>query len=92
MRAPGSKSFVSPFLFLQAFGAVEKEDGQVVFNGENSMDAWDFLMRLLEHLQLEEEAEIGRDPAKKTTVQEYLEGESSAKASGFTYLAQSAYG
>lgn len=48
---------VSPFLFLQAFGALEKDENGDSFNGETSECAWDFLMRLLYHLQSEESKE-----------------------------------
>lgn len=72
---------VSPYLFLQAFGALEKGDATEAFDGETSQDAWDFLMRLLGHLQTEEINEVGRSLDEKTTVEKLFEGESLASVS-----------
>lgn len=80
MRAAGPEP-VSPYLFLQAFGALEKGDLAEAFDGETSQDSWDFLMRLLDHLRSEEINEVGRSPDEETTVEKILEGESVASVS-----------
>lgn len=81
-----SKPPVSPYLFLQAFGALEKVDATQAFDGETSQDAWNFLMRLLDRLRSEEINEVGRSPDEKTTVEKLLEGESTASVSTSSWI------
>lgn len=75
MRGAGPRP-VSPYLFLQAFGALEKGDFLGAFDGETPQESWDFLMRLLDHLRSEEINEVGRSSDEETTVEKILEGES----------------
>lgn len=52
---PG-RTAVSPVLFCQAFGTLEKDWDGLPLDGTTSQDASDFLMRLLHRIQAEEKS------------------------------------
>ncbi len=54
--APG-RSAVSPIMFCQAFGTLEKDWDGLPLDGTTSQDASDFLMRLLHRVEAEETRE-----------------------------------